>query len=149
MTHIWIWFKEIVHIFAPSCANCFTLGYCMCSKLLWKVFLFDNKRTAKEWQILIWDLTEMSSAWLKLSCKKALGSTWLNLSLKSNEQCLVEAKTNHRQLNLRLFTADSDMQDNCYHAVQRLYFMQVTIVVDIKYLNMIIGEDKTRREDNC
>ena len=111
----------------------------MCSKLLRKVFLFDNKRTAKEWQILIWDLTEMSSAWLKLSCKKALGSTWLNLSLKSNEQCLVEAKTNHRQLNLRLFTADSDMQDNCYHAVQRLYFMQVTRVY-IKY-------DYRRRQD--
>ena len=113
----------------------------MCSKLLWKVFLFDNKRTAKEWQVLIWDLTEMSSAWLKLSCKKALGSTWLNLGLKSNEQCLVEAKTNHRQLNLRLFTADSDMQNNCYHAVQRLYFMQVTIVVYIEY-------DYRRKQDN-
>ena len=81
----------------------------------------------------------MRSAWLKLSRKKALGSTWLNLSLKSNEQCLVEAKTNHRQLNLRLFTADSDMQDNCYHAVQRLYFMQLTIVY-LKY-------DFRRRQD--
>ena len=75
----------------------------------------------------------------EVELQKALGSTWLNLSLKSNEQCLVEAKTNHRQLNLRLFTADSDMQDNCYHAVQRLYFMQVTRVY-LKY-------DYRRRQD--
>ena len=50
-----------------------------------------------------------------------MSSAWLNLGLKNNEQCLVEAKTNHRQLNLQLFTAHSDMQDNCYRAVQRLY----------------------------